>query len=810
MKFKLKSDYAPAGDQPQAIGELVDGINRGVHSQVLLGVTGSGKTFTMANVIERTQLPTLIISHNKTLAAQLFQEFKEFFPENAVEYFVSFYDYYQPEAYIPSTDTYISKTSMINDEIDRLRLKATSSLLSRRDVVIVASVSCIYGIGSPEAYEGAAVKLREGQELNRREFLLALADMQYRRNDMSLERGTFRVKGDVVEIQPAYEENAVRIETFGDQLETISYITPLTGKIRQRLDEVTIFPAKHYMTTGDVTMAEAVKRITEELDERLSVLRGSGKLVEAQRLEQRTRYDMEMLAEVGYVNGIENYSRILDGRGPGTRPYTLIDFFKPPYLLIVDESHATLPQIQGMYNGDRARKETLVDHGFRLPCALDNRPLKFHEFEGLADKTLFVSATPGDYELSKSGGLIVEQVIRPTHLVDPPIEIRPAANQVDDLIEQLRVVVERGERTLVTTLTKKMAEDLTEYLGSIDFRVRYLHSEIDTLERTDILKDLRTGEFDILIGINLLREGLDLPEVALVAILDADKEGFLRSARSIVQIAGRAARNVNGRIILYADSVTDSISKAMEESGRRRSKQLAYNKERGITPRSAERRIDTMLSPYGPSPTAEFAEAAEPSTGYGKKRRGRKTAREDDDNIRKSARGKRLEKGVDDGVNEPLSPDNDISDKNVRKSARGKRLGEGVDNGIDSSLSLEEGINKSLRLYDDIAAGNIRKSARGKRLEKGVDNGVNEPLSPDNDISDKNVRKPLRGKQLEGSINTGVNKPYRNSKKSSTNGENGRLMMIEAEMIEAAKNLDFERAAALRDRLASLKQGNGE
>jgi excinuclease ABC subunit B len=636
MKFKLNSAYAPAGDQPQAIDELVDGINRNAPYQVLLGVTGSGKTFTMANIIERTQLPTLIISHNKTLAAQLFQEFKEYFPENAVEYFVSFYDYYQPEAYIPSTDTYISKTSMINDEIDRLRLKATSSLLSRRDVVIVASVSCIYGIGSPQAYEGAAVKLSVGQELVRRDFLTALSDMQYVRNDLSLQRGSFRVKGDVVEVQPAYEEDAVRIETFGDRLEAISYISPLTGKTKQKFDEVTIFPAKHYMAIGGITMKDAVAHISEELDERLSVLRKSGKLVEAQRLEQRTRYDMEMLTEVGYVNGIENYSRILDGREPGSRPYTLVDFFKPPYLLIVDESHASLPQIQGMYNGDRARKETLVDHGFRLPCALDNRPLKFGEFESLADKTLFVSATPGDYELEKSGGVIVEQVIRPTHLVDPPIELRPAANQVDDLIDQLRTTAERGERALVTTLTKKMAEDLTEYLNSIGLRVRYLHSEIDTLERTEILKNLRTGEFDILIGINLLREGLDLPEVALVAILDADKEGFLRSTRSIVQIAGRAARNINGRITLYADKVTDSIRKAMEESERRRNRQLAYNEEHGITPRSAERRIDAMSPPYGAASTADaddtgIAQTAEPNARYGKGGKGKRASRQKPD-----------------------------------------------------------------------------------------------------------------------------------------------------------------------------------
>jgi excinuclease ABC subunit B len=471
--------------------------------------------------------------------------------------------------------------------------------------------------------------------------LLSLSDMQYQRNDMSLQRGTFRVKGDVVEVQPAYEEDAVRIETFGDRVEAISRISPITGKAKQRFDEVTIFPAKHYMTARNVTMDGAIKRISDELEERLSVLRESGQLLEAQRLEQRTRYDIEMLTEVGYVNGIENYSRILDGREPGTRPYTLIDFFKPPYLLFIDESHVSLPQIQGMYNGDRARKETLVNHGFRLPCALDNRPLKFGEFELLADKTLYVSATPGDYELEKSGGVIVEQVIRPTHLVDPPIELRPAANQVDDLIDQLRTISERGERALVTTLTKKMAEDLTEYLCSIGLRVRYLHSEIDTLERTEILKSLRVGEFDILIGINLLREGLDLPEVTLVAILDADKEGFLRSTRSIVQIAGRAARNINGRITLYADTVTDSIRKAMEESGRRRGKQLAYNAERGITPRNAERRIDAMAAPYGAAAaidTDNAAQVAEPAAGYGKGGKGKRTSKQ------KPGAGQRVEK----------------------------------------------------------------------------------------------------------------------------------------------------------------------
>ena len=629
MKFRLSSAYAPAGDQPQAIEDLSAGILRKDQHQVLLGVTGSGKTFTMANVIERVQLPTLIISHNKTLAAQLFQEFREFFPDNAVEYFVSFYDYYQPEAYIPSSDTFIEKTSMINDEIDRLRLKSTNACLSREDVIIVASVSCIYGIGSPEAYLASSVPVEVGERIDRREFLLRLTDMQYARNDYELRRGTFRIRGDVIELQPAYDETALRFETFGDTIEAISRIETVSGKVLGSLDKVTIFPAKHFMT-GNTTMDEAIARIGLELDERLAVLRADNRLLEAQRLEQRTRYDMEILREVGYVNGIENYSRILDGRAPGSRPYTLIDFFKRPFLTIIDESHVSIPQIRGMYNGDRARKTTLVDHGFRLPCTLDNRPLKFDEFEKLMDTVVYVSATPGDYELEKSGGVIVEQVIRPTHLVDPPIEIRPASGQVDDLIEQLRAVVERKERALVTTLTKKMSEDLTEYLESLDFRVRYLHSEIDTLERTEILRDLRKGDFDILIGINLLREGLDLPEVTLVAILDADKEGFLRSVRSIVQIAGRAARNIEGRIILYADSITDSIRQAMEESSRRRTKQLAFNEEHGIVPQSVVRRINIGISIYG-TPQEEIgdsdgAQVAEPTKSYGKRRRGSASA----------------------------------------------------------------------------------------------------------------------------------------------------------------------------------------
>jgi excinuclease ABC subunit B len=597
MEFKLVSDFKPAGDQPEAIHQLVDGLARGAKHQTLLGVTGSGKTFTMANVIQRVQTPTLIISHNKTLAGQLFQEFKGYFPENAVEYFVSFYDYYQPEAYIPSTDTYIEKTSEINDEIDRLRLKATSSLLSRRDVIIVASVSCIYNIGSPDSYAAASTRIAAGTDLGRDDFFRSLNRMQYDRNDMLLERGTFRVRGDIIELQPAYDETALRIELFGDRIERIRRIQPLTGKVISSIDEITIFPARHF-TTSRVGVEAAVQQIHRELQDQLEKFREAGKLLEAQRLEQRTLYDIEMLREVGFVSGIENYSRILDGRDPGSRPYTLIDFFKPPYLTIIDESHATIPQIQGMFNGDRARKETLVEHGFRIPCALDNRPLRFAEFESMNDSVIFVSATPADYELRKSGGIVVEQVIRPTGLVDPIITIKPATDQIDDLVEQLRTIVEKQQRALVTTLTKKTAEDLTEYLGTLDFRVRYLHSEIETLERSDIIRDLRLGEFDILVGINLLREGLDLPEVALVAILDADKEGFLRSARSLIQIAGRAARNVEGKIVLYADVITDSIKRTVEESSRRRMKQIEHNEKYGITPVTIQRRIqDRLFSP---------------------------------------------------------------------------------------------------------------------------------------------------------------------------------------------------------------------
>ncbi|MBD3390707.1 MAG: excinuclease ABC subunit UvrB [Chitinivibrionales bacterium] len=618
MDFKLHTDFAPTGDQPDAIRDLVEGIRRENRYQTLLGVTGSGKTFTMANVIEQVRLPTLVISHNKTLAAQLYQEFKSFFPENAVEYFVSFYDYYQPEAYLPSTDTYIEKSSDINEEIDRLRLRATNALMSRRDVIIVASVSCIYNIGSPETYGSAAIHLAKGRHLDRDLFFRRLFRMQYTRNDTSPVRSTYRVRGDVIEVYPAYEEIVIRIATFGDEIESIARAHLVTGAVLEELDEITIFPAKHYTTTR-VGIEDAIAVIQKELGNQLASFEKDGKLVEAQRLKQRTLYDIEMLREVGYVSGIENYSRILEGREPGSRPFCLLDHFTPPFLTIVDESHVTVPQIEGMYNGDRARKQTLVEHGFRIPCALDNRPLTFGEFQDLADQVVFSSATPGDYELEKSEGIIVEQVIRPTGLVDPPVTVLPARNQVDDLIEQLRTVVQRRERALVTTLTKRMAENLAEYLGTLEFKVRYLHSEIDTLERTDILRDLRAGVFDVLIGINLLREGLDLPEVSLVAILDADKEGFLRSTRSLIQIAGRAARNINGAIILYADTVTDSIKKALDETTRRRTKQLEYNRAHGIVPRSIVRKIANRLLDYEePAGEPELLMAAEEREAYGR------------------------------------------------------------------------------------------------------------------------------------------------------------------------------------------------
>ncbi|MGM0444477.1 MAG: excinuclease ABC subunit UvrB [Fibrobacterota bacterium] len=615
MSFKLKSDFAPAGDQPRAIEELTHGITTGNRAQTLLGVTGSGKTFTMANVIAQTELPTLIISHNKTLAAQLFEEFKAFFPENAVEYFVSFYDYYQPEAYLPTTDTYIEKSADINDEIDRLRLKATASLLSRKDVIIVASVSSIYNIGSPEIYRKYSFPLTVGREISQEKLLRTLVEMQYIRNDIAFERGVFRVRGDVVEIFPAYEEDALRISFFGDEIDEIALISPTTGNTLYRLDDTILFPAKHYVSST-IPLEQALKEINTEMVDQVARFENEGKLVEAQRLRERTEHDMEMLREVGYINGIENYSRILDGREPGSRPYSLLDFFEGDYLTIIDESHITIPQIGGMYNGDRARKQTLVDHGFRIPSALDNRPLKFDEFESLTDYSIYLSATPADYELEQSGGVIVEQIIRPTGLVDPPIEMKPAKTQVDDLVDELRKTVSAGGRALVTTLTKRMSEDLTEYLEDLDFRVRYLHSEIDTLERPRILADLRKGTFDILIGINLLREGLDLPEVTLVAILDADREGFLRSARSLIQIAGRAARNTEGRIILYADKETKSIAKTIDESTRRRTIQIEHNRTHNITPVSTTRKLETDFEKYRDIPEKLIPHAAEEPGGY--------------------------------------------------------------------------------------------------------------------------------------------------------------------------------------------------
>jgi excinuclease ABC subunit B len=595
-EFKLKTDLKPTGDQPQAILELAQGIQRGNRFQTLLGVTGSGKTFTMAQVIQNVQKPTLVISHNKTLAAQLFSEFRAFFPENAVEYFISFYDYYQPEAYLPVTDTYIEKDSSINDEIDKLRLRATSSLISRRDVIVVASVSCIYGIGSPEEYSRYVVLIKRGDQLRIRNLFGSLVDIFYSRNDLHLERGTFRGRGDVIEIQPAYEDFGYRIEFFGNEVIHIYSFNPLTGEILNELESVVIFPAKHFISS-DETVKQALQTIEVELEERLTELREAGKLLEAQRLEQRTRFDLEMIAEVGYCSGIENYSRHFTNRKAGEQPYTLLDFFsKDDYLLFIDESHATVPQLRAMYNGDRSRKEVLVEFGFRLPSALDNRPLRFEEFEKMINQVIFVSATPADYELEQSSGVVVEQIIRPTGLLDPEIEVRPTRHQIDDLIEEITLVTNRKERVLVTTLTKRMAEDLAEYLRGMGLKVRYLHSEIQALERVEILRDLRLGEFDVLVGINLLREGLDLPEVSLVAILDADKEGFLRSERSLMQVSGRAARNINGKVIFYADEVTASMAKVIQEVKRRREVQQKYNEQHGITPRSIYKSIAEVMS----------------------------------------------------------------------------------------------------------------------------------------------------------------------------------------------------------------------
>ena len=609
--FNLKSDYRPRGDQPRAISELAAGLQRGDRHQVLLGVTGSGKTFTIANVVAAIDRPTLVLAPNKTLAAQLYGEFRELFPENAVEYFVSYYDYYQPEAYVPVTDTYIEKDSSINDEIDKLRHSATRSLLSRRDVLIVASVSCIYGLGSPEAYFGMLVRLKEGEELPRNQLLRQLVDIQYQRNDIDFHRGTFRVRGDTVEIFPAYEaERALRISYFGDEIEALYEIDPLRNRILGRLPATAVFPASHYVATRPA-LDRAIRAIQEELCARLQQLRAAGKLLEAQRLEQRTMFDLEMIEEMGYCQGIENYSRHLDGRAAGTPPATLFDYFPDDAVLVIDESHVTVSQLGAMYRGDRSRKETLVEYGFRLPSALDNRPLTFAEFEARKMQTIYVSATPGDFELAQARGVVVEQIVRPTGLVDPGIEVRPATHQVDDLIGEIRVAVVRGQRVLVTTLTKRMAEELTGYFEELGIRGRYLHSDIDTVERMRLIRDLRQGVFDVLVGINLLREGLDLPEVALVAILDADKEGFLRSTRSLIQTCGRAARNVDGRVLMYADSETRSIRACREETARRRAAQLAYNAAHGITPATVRKSLRTILDDIAEKDYPEVPLAAE-------------------------------------------------------------------------------------------------------------------------------------------------------------------------------------------------------
>ena len=608
MKFKLKSPYEPAGDQPQAIEALTRRLCGGEKHSVLLGVTGSGKTYAMANVLARLNRPALVISHNKTLAAQLYSELKQFFPENAVEYFVSYFDYYQPEAYIPRTDTYIEKDSSINEEIERLRLSATSSLLTRRDVIVVASVSCIYGLGSPEDYRNMVITLEAGASLSREALLARLVDVQYQRNDIQLSPGAFRARGDVVELCPGYSEDGLRVEFFGDEIERISRFDLLTGEVLESIQQTVVFPARHYVTPHE-KLRKGIVAIQEELEQRIAEFEKAGKYLEAQRIKMRTTYDIDMMQEMGFCSGIENYSRHLSGRPPGSRPHTLIDFFPEDYITVIDESHATVPQVGGMYAGDRSRKTVLVEHGFRLPSALDNRPLNFSEFEQIVHQAVYVSATPGDYEMAKTDGKKVELVIRPTGLLDPRIHLRPLKGQIDELMREARVRAERGERVLVTTLTKRTAEDLTDYLREAGIRVQYIHSEVDAIERVEILRSLRAGDFDVLVGINLLREGLDLPEVSLVAILDADKEGYLRSERSLIQTAGRAARHVNGEVILFADTITGSMRKLMNVTETRREKQIAYNREHGITPVSARRAIQESLG--------SSVRAAKPVVGTG-------------------------------------------------------------------------------------------------------------------------------------------------------------------------------------------------
>jgi len=644
--FCIETEFEPQGDQPQAIEKLTEGVRQSLPHQVLMGVTGSGKTFTVAKVIEAVQRPTLIIAHNKTLAAQLYGEFKSLFPGNAVEYFVSYYDYYQPEAYLPSTDTYIEKDSSINEDIDKLRHSATHSLLERRDVIIVASVSCIYGLGSPEAYSGLLVELERGREMSRETLLRRLVEIQYERNDVDFHRGTFRVRGEVVEIFPPYEEErAIRVEFFGDEIETLSFVDPLRGRKLQFLERIAVYPGSHYVTTRD-NLDRAIAAIREELEGRLAELRAEDKLLETQRLEQRTNFDIEMMEEMGYCQGIENYSRHLTGRAPGEPPPTLVEYLPKDALIVLDESHATVPQLIGMYRGDRSRKETLVKYGFRLPSALDNRPLRFEEYEKFPQQRIYISATPAAYELNKARGRVVEQIIRPTGLMDPEIIVRPVAGQVDDLLAEIRRRVEKKERVLVTTLTKRMAENLSTYYEGLGVKVKYLHSDISTLERVGILRDLRLGEFDVLVGVNLLREGLDIPEVSLVAILDADKEGFLRSERSLIQTSGRAARNVGGQVIMYADTMTRSISACLKVTGRRRTLQEAYNREHSITPESIKKSIDNILASIYEADYAAVTVAAEEKAEYLSDADLEKTIRRLKAEMKEAARGLEFEKAA--------------------------------------------------------------------------------------------------------------------------------------------------------------------